>query len=535
MAFGPALMWKMGGDTSGFTKAVSSAETRTGKFKTVLKSIGPAFSVGLIIAGLQRLTSEMDATAKTARKLGVGAEFLQEMRYAADRTGVAQNALDMGLQRFTRRMAEAAAGGGELKGVLDEYNISVQNADGSTRSNIDVLGDLADVIKNTKDPAEQLRIAFKAFDSEGAAMVNTLRDGREGLDALRKAARDTGGVVGSETLGQFEKLSDQIGTLESSTKAMVGTLVGSFLSFGEKIGYVAGEIVYGFENIPPAVEATEPSMQAAAINIDAVSDSVERLRDVTEQLRSIDQIYADYDFSRLSAAEQLVQLQEEYNALNEKALTTTLSSAEGLELHRNIALKYVQIKELEQAQAEAIETAETEAATAAQVRAAAYINIAGSAEAAVAAAAAIASAEQAASDAAWSRYNANMKSVQIGTGGDNPETLSTEKLQYLLAEQQSELRSLETQNPGNNPFKIGDAFVKAGIQSFINQIETELETRRTYESLQGSAALGLAFDPFQIERLSAVTTEQSDSQVSNQLLQDIDDKLARQLARTTVY
>jgi hypothetical protein len=40
--------------------------------------------------------------------IGVGVEALQELRFAAKASGVEQQTLDMALQRFTRRTAEAA-------------------------------------------------------------------------------------------------------------------------------------------------------------------------------------------------------------------------------------------------------------------------------------------------------------------------------------------------------------------------------------------------------------------------------------------
>lgn len=560
-------MWKMGGDTSGFNKAIDQTSTRTSKFKSLLKTVGPAFSIGLLVGGLQRLTAEMDATAKTARKLGVGAELLQEMRFAAERTGVAQTALDMGLQRFTRRLAEAAKGSGELKGVLEQYNIAATNADGTTRSNVDVLGDLAEVIKNTKDPAEQLRIAFKAFDSEGAAMVNTLRNGRDGLEELRKQARDTGQVVGGDTLKQFEEFSDELGILKGAAKTTAAEVGGPLVSAVSVMGKAwltavhtinkpALALVNHFrEDVPTAVET-------ATAAIEEITVSVKKLQKVTEELRSIDQIYADFDFKRLSTSEQLVQRQQEYNALNEQALTTTMSSAEGLKLHREIAEKYVALQEtrqkLEEESVKAGATlskearAQLEAAAAkygisvkelevngqavsdAALRAAINEKIVGTSEYAVLQARSIAAAEKEASAAAWDRYNAKMATIKIGTGGDNIEGLSSDKLQYLLSQQKKELGAAERADT-SSAFSVGTSFIQAGIQSFINRIEGELDTRRQFENLSGSAALGLKFNPFEQDRLSSVTTPQSDAARQTALLESIDEKLDIQNRRTPLY
>jgi hypothetical protein len=57
---------------------------------------------------VDRSISAANAIGKTADTIGVGAQALQELRFAAKASGVEQQTLDMALQRFTRRAAEAA-------------------------------------------------------------------------------------------------------------------------------------------------------------------------------------------------------------------------------------------------------------------------------------------------------------------------------------------------------------------------------------------------------------------------------------------
>ena len=59
-----------------------------------------------------------DELAKTADKLGVTTTALAGLRHAAELTGVSTGTMDMAMQRFTRRAAEAAQGTGEAKGSL---------------------------------------------------------------------------------------------------------------------------------------------------------------------------------------------------------------------------------------------------------------------------------------------------------------------------------------------------------------------------------------------------------------------------------
>ncbi len=59
----------------------------------------------------------------------IGAEALQELRFAAKASGVEQQTLDMALQRFTRRTAEAAQGTGEAKDALAQLGMTLRDQD----------------------------------------------------------------------------------------------------------------------------------------------------------------------------------------------------------------------------------------------------------------------------------------------------------------------------------------------------------------------------------------------------------------------
>ena len=170
---------------------------------------GVAAVVAGIVAPIKAAAQSFDELAKQADKVGVTTDFLQEIRFAGSRTGVAINAVDTAIQRFSRRLGEAGNGGGVLFREFQRLNISLRDAQGNLRSSEAVLRDYADAIQKTADPQEQLRLAFAAFDTEGAALVNTLRDGSKGLDDYAQAARDAGHVVEESMLRGAERINDR--------------------------------------------------------------------------------------------------------------------------------------------------------------------------------------------------------------------------------------------------------------------------------------------------------------------------------------
>jgi hypothetical protein len=105
--------------------------------RTGIRTLGGALigaaTVGGLGALIDRSISAADAIGKTADKIGVGVEALQELRLAAKASGVEQQTLDMALQRFTRRAAEAAQGTGEAKDALAQMGIALGDQSGNLR------------------------------------------------------------------------------------------------------------------------------------------------------------------------------------------------------------------------------------------------------------------------------------------------------------------------------------------------------------------------------------------------------------------
>jgi len=226
-------------------RAEQLAEKRSRAIKRTFTRLAAGIGASLASYGFARAAKEAldfaDNIGKTADKLGIATESLQEFRFAAEQTGVAQSALDVGIQRFTRRVGEAAQGSGVLKNVLDDLNIELRNADGTMRSTEDILGDYADAIKNAESEQQQLLLAFKAFDTEGAALVNTLKNGKAGLDGYRSEARSLGVVLSDDIVRNSEKANDALNRINQVLRT--GT-------------------VEAFASLAPEIEAAAEAMTA---------------------------------------------------------------------------------------------------------------------------------------------------------------------------------------------------------------------------------------------------------------------------------
>ena len=264
----------------------SGLRSRMRLLSGVLAGVAGAAAVGGLAALVKRSIDAADSIVKTADKLGVGTAALQELRFAANLAGVEQTTLDMALQRFTRRAAEAAKGTGEAKDALKQMGIVLKDQHGNMRRSENLLSDVAEAFKNTKDPAERLRLAFKLFDSEGVAMVNMLVNGGAALEAVRQRARDLGIVLDEELLRSAEKTKDQLTVLGTVLSANLNKAV---LEHADAIGDLAERFT---ESLPTLIDWVSTFGQWVGL----IEESpVERLVEIRERLAEIDEAIRRWD------------------------------------------------------------------------------------------------------------------------------------------------------------------------------------------------------------------------------------------------
>ena len=225
-------------------------------FSTVAKASAVAFTAIGVAVGVS--TAKIDKLVKTSQKLGIGVEFLQKFRFASKQVGIETNTADMALQRFSRRVAEARKGTGEAKDTLTQLGIALFDSSGKARDIEDVMFDVADAMANTKDASEQVRQAFKFFDSEGVALVALMKNGSDTMKDFFTDAQNLGAVLSTEAAqgvgvfaDQFTRLKTGIsGVVDQFTAGLAPTLSQITTAFTEFVIQLNKDIEkMGFQNL----------------------------------------------------------------------------------------------------------------------------------------------------------------------------------------------------------------------------------------------------------------------------------------------
>lgn len=154
------------------------------------------------------------STLDVAEKLGTTTEALSKLRYAASQTaGMGSQDFDIALQRMTRRLAEAAEGGGVAKDAIKELGLSAQEL--SKAGPEEAFRAIMEQMSKLPDQADRVRLAFKFFDSGGVKLAQTAKGGAAGIDELSKSLEEMGGVITTDFAQQSADLN---GKLEAMSK-----------------------------------------------------------------------------------------------------------------------------------------------------------------------------------------------------------------------------------------------------------------------------------------------------------------------------
>jgi Phage-related minor tail protein len=191
-----------------------------GKLKEAVKYVGEAFAVYEVKEFVQHTVEASARVQDLAETLGLSATQIKAWGFAAMSAGLDLESSAHTLGFLERNLGEATTKGGEAAKAFAHLGISIKGANGETRPLLDVVGDVAEAVKNTKDPSQRAAAAMSLFGREGRALLPVLIKGRDGMRELLQESRELGSGLGDEYYANAKKAREE----------------------GEKFGFVVGGI-----------------------------------------------------------------------------------------------------------------------------------------------------------------------------------------------------------------------------------------------------------------------------------------------------
>lgn len=210
----------------GLGKIRASAKSAVGAFKGLSSVTGIVGSVGTALAGsaigkfLLDYTSSSEEIGNLSAQIGISAEALQELRFAADMADISVEEIDGALQKFSVSLGQARAGTGKLASFIQRVDPTgkllkqFRNA-ASTEDAFDLA---VRSMEKVQDPSRRAALAVALFGKEvGPKMARLAGEGAAGLKALREEARKYG-IRSNESIRDAQRFEDSFKRLKRAAK-----------------------------------------------------------------------------------------------------------------------------------------------------------------------------------------------------------------------------------------------------------------------------------------------------------------------------
>lgn len=216
-----SLVVSLTAETAQFTAALSKASyTAEKNFKQISSFAKTAAGALTAFYGAQGITTfikaqidAQDALNDMAERTGIAVDQLSKLKYAAQLSDVDVGTLQQGVIKLSKAMVDTSNGTGTARNAFAALGISVKNADGSLKTNLEVINELSDSFSKYADGASKSALAIEIFGKSGAELIPLLNQGSEGLKAMGDELALLGGVVTVEAAKNAGLFNDNLDRL----------------------------------------------------------------------------------------------------------------------------------------------------------------------------------------------------------------------------------------------------------------------------------------------------------------------------------
>ena len=181
-----------------------------------------------IVASTVDLAKYGDELAKTSAKIGVNVESLQELSFAAERSGLSSDALGDIFAKLNKNVGDLQAGTGSLTTLLNKSNPVLAEQLKVAEDSEQAFNLLIKAIENAPTEFEKASLAQAAFGRSGQDIINFANQGSEEIQRLREEAQNYG-VVSEETARKSEAFIDSQRNVEQALTGVRAEIAGQLL------------------------------------------------------------------------------------------------------------------------------------------------------------------------------------------------------------------------------------------------------------------------------------------------------------------
>jgi len=206
--------------------AFKSASTNVSKLGISVRSVTAGLkmvSVAALAAGgtiaasltaaVVSFTKAGSDLADMSARLGVSAQGLSELGYAAGMTGASMEDVEKSIKTMLKTLHAAKEGSAASVEALSSIGVTLDDLAGKSPEDQFTL--LAGAIGSIQDAGERSALAMKVFGKSGSALIPMMSQGVDGLKAMRQQAIDLGVAMSDDAAGKADALGDSFDRLKA--------------------------------------------------------------------------------------------------------------------------------------------------------------------------------------------------------------------------------------------------------------------------------------------------------------------------------
>jgi hypothetical protein len=192
-----------------------------------------AAATGLSIFGISQRIETLAAVVDKANQTGLSAEFIQQLGFAADQSGISVDGLLGGLDKMTVSLGKAELNSEETAKNLEQIGLSSEKLSGLKPE--DQFLAIADAIAKLPTVAEKAAATVAIFGKSASEMAPLLGEGEKGIRSLMEEAKNLKIGISTEDLQSIAKADDAMARMKSSLSSVVSNIAVSLAPVFEQI------------------------------------------------------------------------------------------------------------------------------------------------------------------------------------------------------------------------------------------------------------------------------------------------------------
>jgi hypothetical protein len=239
-----SMLFRIGADTTDFEIGAKRVQSLGDKMaKTFKRDVASAFA-GVFVAdrlvdfGLQaiRVSGQISDLSK---QLGVSAEFLQEIKFAAELSGSSLDSFSSSIEKIQIARTKALGGNDELVKAFESLGVSSEQLKSSRIE--DIFIQIGKAFEGEANPEKLLEAFIQLAGRGGGALIPAMVSGLS--DAADQAHR-LGLIMSQEVVNSMDEANDRLDILKAKATAGIGTIVGGLIE----------PVLNGIEHVYSAIE-----------------------------------------------------------------------------------------------------------------------------------------------------------------------------------------------------------------------------------------------------------------------------------------